>query len=282
MGIFEIPIISNRSSIRNVFINWWFQAGHKTMIDVFKHNLPGIVCCHIWKAYANMVWGQGAVSFPTTENLIIQIKLYTQTWVQSWGKLKFRSVDNILYEEKLIPYNFKTGSSKVAIAKWIKPKGQLKLNIDASFSPDGAAGGAIVRNERGEMLFALCFPLSADSSLEAELKAIVTATKWALSSGYGDFMVESDASRAVELISAKREGRWYSLVQEMALSTSQTQVGFRHIWRERNWAAHYIAASKSAQFSVINSINYLSDLSRKTYFLDYFGIPSLRYVSFCY
>ncbi|CAH9143703.1 unnamed protein product [Cuscuta epithymum] len=130
-----------------------------------------------------MVWGQGAVSFPTTENLIIQIKLYTQTWVQSWGKLKFRSVDNILYEEKLIPYNFKTGSSKVAIAKWIKPK---------------------------------------DSSLEAELKAIVTATKWALSSGYGDFVVESDASRAVELISAKREGRWSSLVQEMALSTSQT------------------------------------------------------------
>ncbi|CAH9143705.1 unnamed protein product [Cuscuta epithymum] len=101
----------------------------------------------------------------------------------SWGKLKFRSVDNILYEEKLIPYNFKTGSSKVAIAKWIKPK---------------------------------------DSSLEAELKAIVTATKWALSSGYGDFVVESDASRAVELISAKREGRWSSLVQEMALSTSQT------------------------------------------------------------
>ncbi|CAH9143702.1 unnamed protein product [Cuscuta epithymum] len=140
----------------------------------------------------------------------------------SWGKLKFRSVDNILYEEKLIPYNFKTGSSKVAIAKWIKPKGQLKLNIDASFSPDGAAGGAIMRNERGEMLFALCFPLSADSSLEAELKAIVTATKWALSSGYGDFVVESDASRAVELISAKREGRWSSLVQEMALSTSQT------------------------------------------------------------
>ncbi|CAH9068935.1 unnamed protein product [Cuscuta epithymum] len=68
MDILEIPIISNSCTIRNVFLNWWFQAGSKSLSDVFRHNLLGIICWHIWKSYENMVWGTSShfpgVDFP--------------------------------------------------------------------------------------------------------------------------------------------------------------------------------------------------------------------------
>ncbi|CAH9093401.1 unnamed protein product [Cuscuta europaea] len=51
MGVMEIPTPVGKGSIRQIFMAWWLEAGTKSMGDIYKHNLPGIIAWHIWKAY---------------------------------------------------------------------------------------------------------------------------------------------------------------------------------------------------------------------------------------
>ncbi|CAH9125376.1 unnamed protein product, partial [Cuscuta epithymum] len=132
----------------------------------------GIICWFIWKTYSGLIWGS-LTGIPTAENTIWQIKLYTQNWVLSMSNMKLRTIDKILYEERLIPEGYHLAQRILKPIRWIKPKNGLKLNIDAAFIPGRASGGAILRNERGKMLRAISFPVAADSSLEAEWKALI-------------------------------------------------------------------------------------------------------------
>ncbi|KAL6524396.1 hypothetical protein OROHE_016067 [Orobanche hederae] len=59
---------------------------------------------------------------------------------------------------------------RVVLVKWeLPPRGRLKLNTDASFSPTRSAGGAVLRDSYGTLVAALSFPLEATSAFEAEV-----------------------------------------------------------------------------------------------------------------
>ncbi|CAH9069343.1 unnamed protein product [Cuscuta epithymum] len=81
MDIFGINMPS-RSSVRQVLVLWWLEAGSKTMADIFKHNLPGIVCWHIWKAYTAYTWGDRAIpdSGMTTGGAILRNRTGELVW----------------------------------------------------------------------------------------------------------------------------------------------------------------------------------------------------------
>ncbi|CAH9096127.1 unnamed protein product [Cuscuta europaea] len=55
------------------------------------------------------------------------------------------------------------------------------MNVDASYLPGKAGDGAIVGNQEGVLILAMSFPILATSSLEAEVMAVVEATRWAIS-----------------------------------------------------------------------------------------------------
>ncbi|CAH9137161.1 unnamed protein product [Cuscuta epithymum] len=75
MDIFGLKMPEN-ALIRQVLLTWWIEAGSKTMADVLMHNLPGIITWHIWRVYASHIWG--SESIPSPDQVIFQIKLYTQ------------------------------------------------------------------------------------------------------------------------------------------------------------------------------------------------------------
>ncbi|CAH9113440.1 unnamed protein product [Cuscuta epithymum] len=113
------------------------------MGDLFKHNLPGIICWFIWKAYSAHTWG--TVPIPTKKVLIYQIKHHTQPWSANFSKMKQRRIETYLIQEGMIAHNFTYG--RPMFHRWKRPQGEYKLNVDASFSYDSSAGGAIFRDK---------------------------------------------------------------------------------------------------------------------------------------
>ncbi|CAH9115276.1 unnamed protein product [Cuscuta europaea] len=159
MNILGISRKIDCDSIRQLLMNWWMNTSSKTVIDLFRHNIPGIICWFVWKYYTGIIWGNND-NPPTTEHIIFQIEIYMQAWASSFSILIVRSVGDVLFEEKLIPKNFKT-----------------------------SGGGTHLRNQNGELVAAISFPLIASTSLEAEIQAILTATGWAIGEGNSQFLV---------------------------------------------------------------------------------------------
>ncbi|CAH9095448.1 unnamed protein product [Cuscuta europaea] len=269
MKICGIPNLSFDNNLRQLFINWWLQAGSKSVLDLFKHNLPGIICWHLWKAYSGLLWGSEN-RVPTSGTLIAQIKSFTQNWAYSFSRIKLRVIGNILIEEKLIPLDFRLTGTIPRFIKWQKPH-TLKLNTDASYSPQGAFGGVMMRNKEGLFIFAMSFPLQANFVLEAEIRAVILATRWAMDAGFSSFQVETDSMAALGHLVEPYRGRWRVPIQEMLLDANRKGVTFRHTWREANGLA-----DKLAQLNIFNVIADLPDPIRRAYIMDKFGIPSIR------
>ncbi|CAH9141052.1 unnamed protein product [Cuscuta epithymum] len=215
-------------------------------------------------------------SSPTSSQIIVQIKIHTQAWSASLSKLKIRTIGDVLFEEQIIHKYFKLAGTSIRLIRWLKPQSNFKLNADARYISGKAGGGAILRNQDGEMLAAISFPITASTSLEAEIIAIIIATRWAVESGYCDFQVETDATQVVSYFVQVAEGRWKTLFQEMKDYINRKGVSIGHALRESNWVAHHMSAAASAQLQIFNRPQDLPYLARQAYFRDLYGLPSFR------
>ncbi|CAH9079126.1 unnamed protein product [Cuscuta europaea] len=148
----------------------------------------------------------------------------------------------------------------------------MKLNTDV---PGRAGGGAILRNQNGELVAAISFPLIASTSLEAEIQAIFTATRWAIEEGYSEFLVETDAAQVLSCFD-QIGGRWNGLIQEMNHLQIRQRVSIGHTLRECNWAAHHLAVHYTTQMQIFRRPKELPLTARQAYFRDLFGLPSFR------
>ncbi|KAI5355370.1 hypothetical protein L3X38_008265 [Prunus dulcis] len=75
--------------------------------------------------------------------------------------------------------------------KWSPPPaGKYKLNVDAAFIPETGVGGigAVVRNDKGEVMAAMALPLTrATSSKHAEIMVFLFGMKFAWDAGFLPF-----------------------------------------------------------------------------------------------
>ncbi|CAH9101516.1 unnamed protein product [Cuscuta epithymum] len=266
IGIFGIyiPIGQDYTS----FKYWRPKSSSTNLVGVFIHNIFGIVCWFLWKTYSNLVWGTGDVGH-SAEQIILQIKIYTQSWVKFLSKDKIRTVGSILKEEHIIPNNFMINRPNIQIIKWQKHQ-RNKLNVDASYLSDKAFGGAILRDASGKMLLAVGFPIDANSALEAKLKAIVIATRWMIDRGFSDFLVESDCKVALDYLAGRETRRWKGEIQETAHLAIRKQVTFSHVYRDCNWVAHHMAAAHFSQIIFLESPSSLPVHAKRAYWMDLF------------
>jgi ribonuclease HI len=87
--------------------------------------------------------------------------------------------------------------------KWFPPRpGEVKLNVDGSWSSQGTAGaGMIIRDHTGAVIVAACKSLQAcQDATEAELEALEEGMKLALLWTTRPVVVETDCATAVQLI----------------------------------------------------------------------------------
>ncbi|CAH9102025.1 unnamed protein product, partial [Cuscuta epithymum] len=177
-------------------------------MDVYRHNMPGIIAWNIWKIYSQTTWGD-LINIPSANLVINKIKFYAQEWYCSkLGSLKFKEKPHpTLLEEGFIPKTAKSFKPRITTVKWKVPEQKYKLNVDASFGSNQVAGGALLRSDRGELLRALHFPISARSALEAEPIAIIAAVSWMMEQGFREMEVESDSKGAIEAIKASNRSK---------------------------------------------------------------------------
>ncbi|CAH9083756.1 unnamed protein product [Cuscuta europaea] len=180
-------------------MSWWLQAGTKSIVDCFKHNLQGIIAWHIWKLYCNLVWGE-LNKAPSIEFSIHQIRLFSKAWSSNLNSVGAISLTGVLEEEHLIPKSFRFPKPKIKTVKWKLPGTDLKLNVDASSSSDGSVGGAVMRTRSGDLIFALHFPIRSRSPLDAEMVAFHFLIRWAIEHGFTGFEAETDSLGVINFV----------------------------------------------------------------------------------
>ncbi|KAK9993463.1 hypothetical protein SO802_023166 [Lithocarpus litseifolius] len=148
-------------------------------------------------------------------------------WTQSWliwsqcncllhgGKMKIPTCLNKRAEECI--EDFKKAQNQLNIQSRQQPSGEewrpppleaYKLNFDATlFSDLGRTGyGAIVRNEKGEVMAAMTASgPDVHTSDEAELLAYRRAIKFAVDAGFSRLVIKGDNSNAIQAISSSEE-----------------------------------------------------------------------------
>ncbi|ONI15824.1 hypothetical protein PRUPE_3G063400 [Prunus persica] len=94
-------------------------------------------------------------------------------------------------------------------SKWSHPPvGKFKLNVDAAYIPDTGVGGigAVIRNEKGEVMVATALPLhTATSPKHAEIMALQFGLNFAWDAGFSSILVESDSQTVVNNLNTDEE-----------------------------------------------------------------------------
>ncbi|KAI5337026.1 hypothetical protein L3X38_016295 [Prunus dulcis] len=94
-------------------------------------------------------------------------------------------------------------------SKWSHPPvGKFKLNVDAAYIPDTGVGGigAVIRNEKGEVMVATALPLhTATSPKHAEIMAPQFGLNFAWDAGFSSILVESDSQAVVNNLNTDEE-----------------------------------------------------------------------------
>ena len=142
---------------------------------------------------------------------------------------------------------------------WLAPPlGYFKVNVDGASPLDGngiSGVGAIVRNNEGKVVAALCKALPSVYSAEwTELFALEQGIFLAQQMAISKFIFESDAALAIQAISQDFSGGEIGhLIQGILRAKSSfTNYSFRHVNRAFNGAVHELA-----QYAKWNNVSHV-------------------------
>ena len=129
--------------------------------------------------------------------------------------------------------------------RWQLPAGgAVKLNCDGAKSSRGASAGFVLRNWTGSFIMAGTRYLAHAPILVAEVTAIRDGLKAALEAGYRHIEVEGDNQVVISAIQGRISPPWQiaSLIEDIKnLSQDCSDIYFKHIYREGNMAADWVA-----------------------------------------
>ncbi|XP_042056087.1 uncharacterized protein LOC121800625 [Salvia splendens] len=148
-----------------------------------------------------------------------------------------------------MPFSPRQRVLRSLIVLWHPPDAPwVELNTDSAFSTSTleAGEGGLVRGSDGGLLRAFCAPISASSSVEAKLLALIRGLEMAMELST-HIWIELDSATLVSLLSSGHLGsadfrHHMTLIRSM---TSQRHVRFSHIYREGNRAADFLAGRGS-------------------------------------
>jgi ribonuclease HI len=136
------------------------------------------------------------------------------------------------------------------LKKWKKPPAEfLKLNIDATFDPDGRNGGwgFILRDEDGDVVTAGCGKLDwVHDPLQAEVVACLQGTQAAIDLGVGKIIIETDALQVCQAMNSRAYDLSLAgnLIKELRSLAESNFMSFKfvHVQRSCNKVADALAA----------------------------------------
>lgn len=169
------------------------------------------------------------------------------------------------------------------IVEWTKPSiGWVKLNTDgASLGNPGIAGaGGLLRDHKGQLIFAFKEPLGHSTNTMAEPKALHRGLLLSWQHGFSKIWVEVDATSIISLLSSEYTGLWLfqHILHHIQSLLNLMEVRITHIFREANQAADLLAseACEASHLIVIHGQQTQGHI-RGILHLDSIGYPYFRF-----
>lgn len=163
---------------------------------------------------------------------------------------------------------------------WTRPSpGFVKLNTNGSRRGNGATGGGIVRDSKGELLLAFATKFSHQDAFQAELDAMVKGLKLCAARLFNRIEVETDSELSVKMIRYKTPEAWrYSntvhKIRKLLTAASMVQFVVRESYKVADALALWAYTTDDDVLS--HSMMELPSHIRKLVFFDRIGLHSFR------
>lgn len=229
-------------NLQNLMLEWPGLCG-KSDAQLWEL-IPYAMIWSIWLARNDQVFNNKA--FPA--DLVWDLHVSRIVW---WVKAKWKdcpySVNDFM--QNFGEVRFKAVKVRNRQNEWTPPpEGVLKFNVDGSAigAPERSGVGGILKNARRQILGVFSKAMGELWAYEAEVKAILQALIFCKQHQLQHILIESDSTLAVGWIS-KQENRPWKLIQDLnlidALCLEVDSIGIKHIYRESNPLADYLAKS---------------------------------------
>ncbi|EOY14356.1 Uncharacterized protein TCM_033752 [Theobroma cacao] len=238
--LFQILII-NPCTI-NQIIGAWFYSGDYCKPGHIRTLVPLFILWFLWverndAKHRNLGMYPNRVVWRVLK-LIQQLSLGQQLLKWQWkGDKQIAQEWGIIFQaESLAPPK---------VFSWHKPSlGEFKLNVDGSAKQShNAAGGGILRDHAGEMVFGFSENLGTQNSLQAELLALYRGLILCRDYNIRRLWIEMDAISVIRLLQGNHRGPHAIRYLMVSLRQLLSHFSFRfsHIFREGNQAADFLA-----------------------------------------
>ncbi|WMV13663.1 hypothetical protein MTR67_007048 [Solanum verrucosum] len=181
--------------LRSMIMRWWGIPYHNEAHIIILQATPIFICWSLWKNICAKKYGGKQSSIARVKHLVIldAFKLLHSIFPYISWPLNWSSLCNLL--EKCIH------DSKVTAVHWIKPPEKwVKLNTDGSAlnNPGNIGAGGVLRNHKGELLFAFSVPLGEGTNNQAEVEAALFGLTWCAQLNYNKVILEVDSQLLVD------------------------------------------------------------------------------------
>ncbi|WMV30206.1 hypothetical protein MTR67_023591 [Solanum verrucosum] len=218
-------------------MRWWSIPHHNEAHRSILQATPIFICWNLWKNRCAKKYGGKQSIIARVKHFVILDTfklLHTAfpyiSWPLNWSSL-CKLLENCIHD------------SKVTAVQWIKPPEKwVKLNTDGSAlnNPGSIGAGGVLRNHRGELLFAFSVPLGEGTNNQAEVEAALFGLNWCAQLNYNKVILEVDSQLLVDCLLNKKIISW-SISSQMQrlqrLSSNFPQIKCIHTLREANFVA---------------------------------------------
>ncbi|KAH0781476.1 hypothetical protein KY290_001074 [Solanum tuberosum] len=169
------------------------------------------------------------------------------------------------------------------IVRWEAPQeGMMKFNTDGASrgNPGSSAYGFCLRNNHGDLIYAVAENIGITTNMEAELRAILEGIKYCVAKKVEKLIVESDSLLIVKIIKEVWKVPWElaDYFDDLKREMTKIEVTIQHIYREGNKLADYLAnlAINASEMKTFRSFEQLPSMGRKIMNMEKSQIPALR------
>ncbi|XP_031100850.1 uncharacterized protein LOC116004818 [Ipomoea triloba] len=271
--------LNNARSIRAACHTWWLSTQPGTASGFYCSIFPCLILWVVWTLYNAALYEDSPFTLVAA---ISKIKRETMLISLIHPIRRSSSSDYFLVHEGIVSSFSPNQRIRITWIKWQKPpSGRLKLNTDAFFSFNGAAGGACLRNSEGILIAGLSFPLIASSALEAEALALDFALSWCELASMIPAHIEVDSIVLVRFatsITNLLPWRIRSAVKHIHSRITSWSSSIIHVYREGNRVADALALEGLHRTSatLFSSFNSLPDKVKLALLYDFRGFAASR------
>ena len=265
---------ANSSSVASLLTHWFLSHSKVSAVHV-RVLVPLLVLWFIWKS-RNLARFQAGIFTPTQVISQIEEFLGQMGRARAFARPSFAGDRDCPWASLCNPSRRDIGAMLVS---WEKPlTGWLKLNSDASVINGKAAGGGVLRDHWGRVVWAYYKEFGDLDVLAAEAQSLLFGLQLCVERGVSSLIVESDSRVLVQLVGSKALSKWplCTVLREITHHIGRQEATLLHVFREANAVADALASLQLGEHRLFESLKALPSKARGEARLDCHGVPRIR------